>query len=231
VKRALVASALVAVAGGGWLAWDRLRPAAPGASVDLPLPDAEAGARPPAGDGAEGGVETVVGDEAAATDQGSTPMARRVAVLGLLNKRNGRTRDLTLRPGQAIRVGDAVVRLSACERTAPWEAQQLTGAFVQLDVRGADRRWRRAFSGWLYKERPALNVVQHPVYDVWAKGCATDFPDKGAGTVALDGERASPAGRSRSRPVDPSVAPADGPASAPTTAPTPATPAPAAPTT
>ena len=30
-------------------------------------------------------------------------MAERVAVLGLLNKRNGIVRDLTLRPGQAVR--------------------------------------------------------------------------------------------------------------------------------
>jgi hypothetical protein len=90
---------------------------------------------------------------------GTTPMAERVAVLGFLNKRNGEQRDLTLRPGQAVRVGDAIVRLRACETTEPWEIQQLTGAFVQLDVRGADGQFRRVFSGWLYKETPSLNTV------------------------------------------------------------------------
>ena len=40
---------------------------------------------------------------------GVTPMAERVAVLGLLNKRNGIVRDIRLRPGQAIRFRDAVV--------------------------------------------------------------------------------------------------------------------------
>jgi hypothetical protein len=34
----------------------------------------------------------------AAVDPGVTPMAQRVAVLGLLNKRNGIVRDITLRP-------------------------------------------------------------------------------------------------------------------------------------
>ena len=43
---------------------------------------------------------------------GVTPMAERVAVLGLLNKRNGIVRDLTLKPGQAIRVQGR--RSSAC---------------------------------------------------------------------------------------------------------------------
>jgi hypothetical protein len=129
-------------------------------------------------------VVTVESD-AAPVDAGATPMAQRVAVVGLLNKRNGVSRDLTIRPGKALRVGDTIVRLRACERTAPWEQEQLTGAFVQLDVQGADQKWRRAFSGWLYKERPALNVVQHPIYDVWAKSCTMSFPDKGPATDVL----------------------------------------------
>lgn len=110
---------------------------------------------------------------------GTTPMAERVAVIGLLNKRNGLQRDLTLRPGQAVRIGDVVVRLRACETTAPWEVQQLTGAFVQLDVRGTDGQFRRVFSGWLYKETPSLNVVEHPIYDVWPKSCAMTHPEGG----------------------------------------------------
>ena len=112
-----------------------------------------------------------------------TPMADRVAVLGLLNKRNGEEHDLTLKPGQATRVGDVVVRLRACETSAPWEAEPLTGAFVQVDVQGRDTRWRRVFSGWLYKESPSLNVVEHPIYDVWPKSCAMTHPDIGPDTV------------------------------------------------
>src|SRR6185503_16077260 len=50
---------------------------------------------------------------------GTTPMAQRVAVLRLLNKRNGQMREFTLRPGQAIRFGDVILRLRACETTHP----------------------------------------------------------------------------------------------------------------
>ena len=63
-----------------------------------------------------------------------TPMAERVAVLGLLNKRNNISRDIELKPGEQRRIGDVVVRLSACERTAPWEEPPETGAFVQVLV-------------------------------------------------------------------------------------------------
>ena len=147
--------------------------------------------------------------EGADPSYGATPMAERVAVLGLLNKRNGQTRDVTLKPGQATRIGDVIIRLRACERTAPWEDQDLTGAFVQLDVKQLDNSWRRVFSGWLYKERPALNVVQHPIYDVWPKSCAMTFPEGGPNSTSAGSAASTPA-PSRS--------------SAPKSAPTPAAP-------
>jgi len=103
-------------------------------------------------------------------------MPQRVAVLGILNKRNGIEKDIALHPGQSARWKDVIVRLRACEATAPWEEEKLTGAFVQLDVQRPDKKWGRVFSGWLYKESPSLNVVEHPVYDVWPKSCEMTYP-------------------------------------------------------
>lgn len=121
-----------------------------------------------------------------------TPMAERVAVLGFLNKRNGLTRDVTLKPGEAVRLGEAIVRLRACETAAPWENLPETGAFVQLDVESpADKKWRRVFSGWVFKERPDRNVVQHPIYDVWVKSCAMNWPEMGEDTVKVGGASGS----------------------------------------
>ena len=148
-----------------------------------------------------------------------TPMADRVAVLGLLNKRNGEERDLTLKPGQAVRVGDVVVRLRACETTAPWEAEPLTGAFVQVDTQGRDTRWRRVFSGWLYKESPSLNVVEHPIYDVWPKSCAMTHPDIGPDTVLATSVGAGDAPRSIAKKSPEADAGAAPPAAAATPAP------------
>lgn len=115
------------------------------------------------------------------TEQIGTPMEERVATIGFLNKRNGLTRDLELRPGQSIRIGRAIVRLRACERTAPWELTPEHGAFVQLLVNertsnGGDENWKRVFSGWLFRESPSLNVVEHAIYDVWVKKCEMSFP-------------------------------------------------------
>ena len=118
------------------------------------------------------------------SESGVTPMAQREAVIGLLNKRNGITRDLKMTPGKALRVGDVIVRLRACEETAPWEEAKETGAFVQLDVRNAKAdTWQRVFSGWLFRERPDRNVVEHPVYDVWVKSCSMKWPESGPDTL------------------------------------------------
>jgi hypothetical protein len=121
------------------------------------------------------------------TTRTGTPMNERVATLGILNKRNGLSRNLEMKPGQAVRIGDSVIRLKACDQTEPWEREQLTGGFVQLIVRGADDKWRKVFSGWLYKETPSLNVVEHPVYDIWVKACAMRHPDIGPDTVVMSG--------------------------------------------
>jgi len=148
---------------------------------------------------------------------GTTPMAQRVAVLRLLNKRNGQMREFSLRPGQAIRLGDAIVRLRACETTAPWEVQQLTGAFVQLDVRAPrSQQFRRVFSGWLYKETPSLNVVEHPVYDVWPRSCAMTHP--GGGTPAPSPRPASSRSSASNSTGPAAEAPAPAPAAPPPSA-------------
>jgi hypothetical protein len=140
---------------------------------------------------------------------GTTPMAQRTAVIRLLNKRNGQMRQFSLHPGQAVRAGDVIIRLRACETTAPWEVQQLTGAFVQLDVREPrSQQFRRVFSGWLYKESPSLNVVEHPVYDVWPMSCAMTHPEGGSPVSARSASSESSASNSAGTAPAPTPAPA-----------------------
>jgi hypothetical protein len=129
-----------------------------------------------------------------AGDNGATPMDERVATLGLLNKRNNVSEDITLKPGESAEVGPVIIRLSACERTAPWELPQETGAFVQVDIRErGSQAHTRVFSGWLFRESPSLNVVEHPVYDVWVKDCTMRWPGEDARSVRSPSTPPSPA--------------------------------------
>lgn len=142
---------------------------------------------------------------AQAGDGIGTPMAQRVAVLGLLNKRNNISQTVELKPGESRRLGDVVLRLSACERTPPWESPPESGAFVQVSIQerpqaGAEPVWRKVFSGWLFKNSPSLNVVEHPVYDVWVKDCKMAFPGEEGG-VATPEAGASPRPRAAASPT------------------------------
>lgn len=146
-----------------------------------------------------------------------TPVKDRVATLGLLNKRNNLSQDVVLKTGEAKRIGNVVVKLATCERSLPWEQPPETGAFVQVFVEeraNADQplAWRKVFSGWLLKNSPSLNVVEHPVYDVWVKDCAMKFPgeEESAAPAASASSAAKPAGSARAAP-----SPAPSPSSAP----------------
>lgn len=165
----------------------------------------------------------------AVESQFGTPVKDRVATIGLLNKRNNETQDLIMKSGEARRVGNVIVRLATCERTLPWETPAEVGAFVQVFVEERARTsepltWRKVFSGWLFKNSPSLNAVEHPVYDVWVKDCAMKFPGEEEEASAAASNAAKPAGRPSGAPspvasASPSPSPTPSPAPAPTPTP------------
>ncbi len=161
--------------------------------------------------------------------QYGTPVKDRVATLGLLNKRNNLTQDIVLKTGESKRVGNVIVKLAACERTLPWEEPEEEGAFVQVFIEERAKAsdplaWRKVFSGWLFKNSPSLNVVEHPVYDVWIKSCAMKFPgeEESPHDAASSSSAAKPSGKptAAASPV-PESSPAASPTPPPTPRPTP----------
>lgn len=186
--------------------------AACGEEASPPPPEAVASGAP-AGDASVAVVENDYG----------TPVRERVATLGFLNKRNNLTQDIVLKSGESRRIGNAIVKLATCERTAPWEDPPETGAFVQLFVeeRASTRErlaWRKVFSGWLFRNSPSLNVVEHPVYDVWVKDCAMKFPGEEGGPPAAAASASSPA-----KPSGSPTAAAPTPSASPSATPAPVT--------
>ncbi|WP_309753129.1 DUF2155 domain-containing protein [Novosphingobium sp.] len=153
-----------------------------------------------------------------------TPVKDRVATIGLLNKRNNLTQDMVIKSGEAKRFGNVVVKVATCERSLPWESPPEVGAFVQVFVEERERAdqplvWRKVFSGWLFKNSPSLNVVEHPVYDVWVKDCAMKFPgeEDAPAPAASASSAAKPAG-SASPAALPSAKPSPKPSPKPSAA-------------
>lgn len=156
-----------------------------------------------------------------------TPVKDRVATIGVLNKRNNLTQDLVLKSGESRRIGNLVVRVATCERSLPWESPPETGAFVQVFVEERPQpseplAWRKVFSGWMFRNSPSLNVVEHPIYDVWVKDCAMKFPgeEEDPAEAASSSRAAKPADKATATP-EASPSPKSSPTPSPTAPPTP----------
>lgn len=157
--------------------------------------------------------------QAAQGQQIGTPNKDRVVTLGVLNKRNNLTQDLVMKPGESRRIGNLVVKVATCEKTLPWEHPQEEGAFVQVFVE--ERRttaeklaWRKVFSGWLFKNAPSMNVVEHPVYDVWVKSCAMNFPGEEESPQDAASSSSAPKASGSARTPSPAASPSATPSAA-----------------
>ena len=122
------------------------------------------------------------------------PLAQRLAVIGVLDKRQGRTDSFSLHPGEQFHFGRIAGTLRTCETTKPYEPKQ-SAAYVEVEeqvqtLRGAPPPPKRIFSGWLFAEAPSRNPLEHPAYDVWLKSC-TMYAPEGPAPASSSGATAS----------------------------------------
>ncbi|MGF1456261.1 MAG: DUF2155 domain-containing protein [Alphaproteobacteria bacterium] len=111
----------------------------------------------------------------AAEDDAAVPM---VAVLRGLDKVTARVREYELPVGQTMRMGGLSITVRACHTRPPEEPPEST-AFLEIDENRAGNTQERVFSGWMFASSPALNPLEHPVYDVWLMTCRALSPEQG----------------------------------------------------
>jgi len=92
------------------------------------------------------------------------------AVLQGMDKVTARVSTFSAPINQAVKFGTLEIIAKTCAKRPVEEAPE-TAAFLQI----ADQRPREAkkalFSGWMFASSPALNPLEHPVYDVWVVDC------------------------------------------------------------
>jgi hypothetical protein len=151
VTRVLTLGAACALLGGAASA-----AALPLAASPVPPPAGEFGAAPP--------------------ELSSTPGT--VAVLRGLDKVTAETRDFEAPVGDVVRFGSLAVRVDYCRKRPPEETPDVlvlleiadTESAVR-DTRASDGAPRVWFSGWMFAASPALNPLEHPVFDIWPMDC------------------------------------------------------------
>ncbi|MBM3605265.1 MAG: DUF2155 domain-containing protein [Alphaproteobacteria bacterium] len=84
-----------------------------------------------------------------------------------LDKVSGRTTNLPLQVGEAVRYGRLEIRLGECRYPA---ADPSSDAFAQIIITDL-RQNTTVFSGWMIASAPALSALDDARYDVWVMSC------------------------------------------------------------
>ena len=96
-----------------------------------------------------------------------------VAEFSGIDKITGRITTFDVYVNETVQFGALQVTPKVCYSRDETEAQKID-AFIEVDEITLDRKIRRIFSGWMFADSPALNAVEHPIYDVWLTGCKVE---------------------------------------------------------
>jgi len=105
------------------------------------------------------------------------PVANPIATFAGLDKITGRITRFDVYIDETVLFGALEITPRACYSRPPTETQR-TSAFLEVDQRSLQGSSKRIFTGWMFADSPALNAVDHAVYDVWLIECktSTDVP-------------------------------------------------------
>ena len=101
------------------------------------------------------------------------PLAHPVATLAGLDKITGRITRFDVYIDETVLFGALEITPRACYDRPATDTLQRTSAFIEVDQRSLDGTAKRIFTGWMFADSPALNAVDHAVYDVWLIECKT----------------------------------------------------------
>lgn len=95
---------------------------------------------------------------------------RRVGEIQALDKVNARVATLRATVGEATRFGTLTIRLRACHARPPDEVPD-AAAWLEVTDDSNPAGSAAVFRGWLFADAPAVNMFEHPVYDLRIMTC------------------------------------------------------------
>ena len=91
-------------------------------------------------------------------------------ILQTLDKVTARVSQLVLSKGEKAKVGRLEIIMHHCDRTDPTEIPEST-ALLEIGENLQTPQSAHIFYGWMFASSPAVNPLQHPVYDIWVLEC------------------------------------------------------------
>lgn len=100
--------------------------------------------------------------------QGPGWIPAQTAELQALDKVTARISTIEARVGQTVRFGTLEIEVAACHRRP---ADEQPDAAAWLTVKDNRLNGQRVFAGWMFAASPALNMLEHAVYDLRVLEC------------------------------------------------------------
>jgi len=100
-----------------------------------------------------------------------------IAAFSGLDKITGRITNFDVYIDETVQFGALQITPRACYTRPPTETQR-TSVFVEVDQVSLKGSVTRIFTGWMFADSPALNAIDHAVYDIWLLDCrqSSDVP-------------------------------------------------------
>ena len=100
-----------------------------------------------------------------------------IASFSGLDKITGRITNFDVYIDETVQFGALQITPRVCYTRPPTEAQR-TSVFLEVDQVSLKGGTQRIFTGWMFADSPALNAIDHPVYDIWLVDCkqSSDTP-------------------------------------------------------
>lgn len=104
-------------------------------------------------------------------------IANPVAAFSGLDKITGRITKFDVYIDETVQFGALQITPRVCYTRPPTETQR-TSVFIEVDQVSLKGQVTRIFTGWMFADSPALNAIDHAVYDIWLEDCkqSTDVP-------------------------------------------------------
>lgn len=102
---------------------------------------------------------------------------RNTAQMQAMDKITGRVSVVEVPVNGEVKFGSFSIIVRACKTTPPEETPE-NYAFVDVADSSFGKMEFNIFKGWMMSSSPALNAVEHPIYDVWLLKCHDTEVDK-----------------------------------------------------
>lgn len=100
---------------------------------------------------------------------GAAEIATNTAQMQAMDKITGKVSLIEVPVNGAVKFGSFSILVRSCKTRSPEETPE-NFAFVDV-VDDYDDKPVNIFRGWMVSSSPALNAVEHPIYDVWLLKC------------------------------------------------------------